>query len=152
MKKIKIILLTLIVNLVMFCACDFMQGEKCEDRSNPTFYFSKYHSIYYDFVTVEGTKIPYSTGKYGAAIPFNLTSDTSMYILTNAQRVDTLAISYKRKGRFESAECGFSMEIRDIKLLKSLSSFDSIDVQINTSTKKLFGVSNVNTYEIYTFL
>lgn len=124
--------------------CLLSACRDCEDTGEPTLvtYFddgSSYEKVY----GLGGA----DTLPMNYEIPIAINSDSSIYILFNAEKTDTLGISYKRVVKYESKECGFSVTLDSFKLLE-ISTFDSAEFKIYEDNKSYFLSSSRNSYEV----
>lgn len=129
MKYVKLTIFVLIFYVLQSCQ------EKCESQetSNLTiFFFDKDTgmSLNPDFTRVYGLnsiqdlEIMDNTTSF----PLSLQSDSSVYIFEKEAQKDTLTINYTRNFYFQSNKCGFVVEIKDLELNSTQTSFENLSL------------------------
>jgi hypothetical protein len=78
-------------------------------------------------------------------LPIAINSDTSIYILFNSNKNDTLGISYIRKIKYTSNVCGFTISLDSFRLLE-ISTFNSAEFETHNYLN-----TNETDYEIYLY-
>jgi hypothetical protein len=70
---------------------------------------------------------------WAKALPVSIVSDTTTYIFGRYGKQDTLAFSYTRDAAFESVDCGFTLTLKDFRLLDE-STFTNVKFYTHTGS------------------
>ena len=131
-RRLVVIILAVTVTLLDGCLVN-----PCEATVEPSlivqFYNANTARAYSKVASLDG-KVKFDNILNYVKLPLSLNDDALTYIFISNNKVDTISISYQRNFKFQSARCGFTVSLENIKIVKP------------TSFKIFFGpeLSNLN--------
>lgn len=124
-------ILTFIISLNLFSSCT----DECESQETSIInisFFDKNTGIslnpnftrVYGLGSIQDLEVSGNT----ASFPLSLQNDSSVYIFEKETQKDTLTVQYERNFYFQSNKCGFVVEIKDLQLNSSQTSFEILSI------------------------
>lgn len=104
--------------------CDGCLVNPCESTSEPSLivsFFSNGQSKAYSKAFSLDGKVKFDFISNYVKLPLSLNDDRLTYIFLNNAVSDTLSISYQRNFKFQSTECGFTVSLENMAIIKPTS-------------------------------